>query len=106
MNINFDLEVKRLSGAPFLDGGAAKEGEEAPPLLLKNGVVNCLLEPQQADASAKGATKLELYELARKISAGGEVDLSAEEITKVRERVQASSYGIEVIGAICDMVKA
>jgi hypothetical protein len=96
---NFDGEPFKAPTAIGADGRAIPGTED---LTLRDVCVNSLLSTKRGD-EIDGKTKLERYELAKRIhEANGEVELSSEEVTMVKNLVSVF-FGIAVYG-FCDHV--
>lgn len=75
-----------------LDGEAFKDGEK--DLTLGMAITSILSK------TSKEADPLKIYSLALKFNEGGELDLSAEDIVLVKEKVKVSDYFTVVSGQI------
>jgi len=96
MKRNFDTTFKQLNGDDLKDGGAATAGVDAV-LSLKVVSVNSLLAPFEVDKNLSGEEKLRRYLLATKIHAGGEVDLTAEDISLLKLLI-GRGYSALIVG--------
>lgn len=76
---------------------------EGVPLTLDTVLVNSLLSTLDEDKNLPGTEKFKLFQLAMKISDASEVDLSAEEISTIKDRV-AKSYTTLVVGKVWNMI--
>ncbi len=86
--------------APILDLAGNVVG--APPLRLGDVVGVACLSPVEGDDKLSGQKKYDLFALAQKC-AGDSVDLSAEEIATLKERV-GRVYAPLVVGRVFDLV--
>lgn len=76
MKLNFDIELKNLSGEPVI--------ENDKPVILRNLVTNAVLVPEEGE---EGEIKLTKWNLALKIDKGGEIDLTPEEVVLIKRMV-------------------
>lgn len=90
MKINFDSTLKHIDGKDL----TIKEGVG---LTLKAACIESLMQITDSDRNASGEVKFKRYELAVKVSAGGEVEITPEEATMLKERV-GEVYGPAVVG--------
>ena len=67
--------------------GEVLEIAEDTPITVKKTCVDVLLAITEADKGSNGEQKLRYYNLANKIQSGGEVDLTAEEVVLLKERI-------------------
>lgn len=82
MKIDVGQVLKTLSGRPM-------EDDEKKPLTLKWACVNSLLAHYPKE-EIDGTEKMKRFKMAYKIEKGGEVELSAEEVAKVKTLVSQS----------------
>lgn len=94
MKINFDQQIKDLTGNPIKE-----EGKE---VVLKTVCVNALLA-SNPKKEISGQEKLDRYELARKVNDGGEVEITSEEIVKIKESVDI--YPTIIYGEVCNLLE-
>ena len=59
---------------------------------------------EQGDKLEKGTVKIKRYELARKINEGGEVEVTAEDISMIKERV-GIAFGTLIVGSVYDILE-
>lgn len=78
-------------------------GNEVKDFDLKKACVDCLMlsDPEE---KVDGQTKLERYTLGLVINKGGEVDLTAEQITKLKERVGKYANTI-IVGQVYELLE-
>lgn len=95
MTIDFSVELKDLDGKTLMD-------DAQQPLTLKVAAVNALIAPVQEKMSL--ARKCDLYGLAQRINQGGQVSLSSEEVTLVKERINAVFLSPVLVGAACHIL--
>lgn len=96
MKINFDQPIKNLDGT-------VTEGE---PLLLKTVCVACLVNQIPGDekeydrlGSGVGMVRFARGDLARRINVGGEIEVSAEEIATLKDRIGRSGQIVVIVAA-------
>lgn len=77
MIINFDATIKDLDGKDF---------EPTPAETMKHIVIGALMG-NYSDENVSGAEKFSRGQLAQKINTGGNLDLTIEELAKVKELV-------------------
>ena len=79
MEINFDSPITNLKGITL-------EGEDKENVILKNICVNALMTeiPNNNDT---GEIKLKRFNLAQKIYVGGKIEVTAEEVALLKERI-------------------
>ena len=99
MKINFEQVLVDLKGENIKDG---RDGQ-GEILKLKTVCVNSLLSDFQ-DERSTGEEKVERYELAKKIHAGGEIDLKTEKIAMLKQRV-GKLYLPIVVGQVYEMLE-
>jgi len=81
MKIKTDVVLKNLDGQVMKDNDGKGNAVDAT---LKMAIVNAVLAPVQNE---KGTDKIKKYELAMKVHKNKEVDLTAEDISLIKERV-------------------
>jgi hypothetical protein len=92
MKILVDTVLTNFKG----DSLKAPGGQE---FTLKDAAIEALLATfGEADARTTGTEKFKRYNLAQKVHAGGEVDLTPEEVSLIKERV-GTGYNAAVVGA-------
>jgi hypothetical protein len=92
MKRNFDAALQNLDGSPM-----KTSAEDPSAVKLKTLCVNALLGNLEGDDRMTGEDKLALYQLAGRINKGGVVDISTEELTKLKARL-AKGFGIAIYG--------
>lgn len=95
MKVDFNSKILNLKGEPVKDG---KENEE---VILKDICVNSLLFDKpatQGERPQTGKDKLIKYNLAQKIFVGGEVEVTAEEITLMKKAI-GELYTTLIVGS-------
>lgn len=85
MKINFDTELKDFRGKVVEENVGGKRTK----ITLKEPCMNALLNPSQTPNAVQetGVEKFKKYNLAKKISEGGEIELTAEEISKIKNSI-------------------
>ena len=94
--------MKRNLETPLLN--VANEPFE-PPVVLGFVCSNAATGMLPGDDGLAIATKIALYSLAKKLVAGGVVDLSAEEIAMLKERI-GRMFSIQIIGRAFEHLEA
>lgn len=97
MKINFDGCLKNIKGEVLKEKDA--KGIESS-VLVKEICVNALLMNEE---KVEGTDKMKRFVLAKKIQAGGEIGLTAEEIVLVKEMV-GKFYSPLVVGQIFELL--
>lgn len=91
---NFDISVKTMYGKEMLDG-------EQSPMLMKSVIMEVLLVNEQG---LDGPAKVARYNLAKKVSEGGDQNYTVEELSDIKTAV--GKYAVPlVVGQIlpyCD----
>lgn len=95
MLINFNAAIVNIDGTPRTTMG--KLDKVPRPVLLKDIVIPALLNRLDGEGHTSGEEKFKHYQLAERIIAGGQVDLTPEEVVLVKERV-GLGYGADVVG--------
>lgn len=90
MKINFDSEILSLDHQPL----KPPESMNLDKLTLKSVCIESLMFNEEG---MSGEQKFSNYQLARKISAGGEVDCSVEELALIKKRI-GLAWGVNVVG--------
>lgn len=98
MKINFSTELLSLTGEPL----KAPEGMKLENLDLKTACVEALMFNEQGQG---GKEKFDAYKLAHKISHGGEVECTAEEISLIKSKV-GLAWGANVVGPAWTLLEA
>jgi hypothetical protein len=87
MKRNFSTPIRRIDGSEFSE-----------PQTLATVAFQAATLQMQGDDRLAGPDKLRLYQIAQKVHAGGIVDVSAEDITLLKERI-GKAFAVEVVGA-------
>jgi len=90
MRINFSAPLYSLLGKPFAQ-------EDGSPLSLYWPCVEALLSPDQA---ANGVERMHRYMLAKSIMRGGPVEVTSEEVTRIKQQVERVFPSVDLYGAI------
>ena len=89
-----------------LDGNGIPKDEKGEPTLLKDVCVAALVSELPSDREkADGAEKFKRYILAGKINKGGVVELTADEVTMLKDRI-GKGYGALVVGPAWTLLEA
>lgn len=79
------------------------EGEEPPPATLAFVATEALMQHVRGDENMSGEQKLRLYRLAGKVVHGGVVEVTAEEIALLKERI-GKGYGPNIVGPAYELL--
>jgi hypothetical protein len=96
--INLDLQLKSPDGDPVVQ----REGS-AEIATLKGCAMNALLTPQELDGATPGLG-YRLYTLADQIKGGGEVDLDADDVALIKQRIERL-YAPWILGQCWDALE-
>lgn len=101
MKLNFNVQLLDLEGETFND-------DKKQPLTLRRVCVDALGNALPGDENLNGETKYKLYALAdrivRSVKANKECEISAEEISTLKERI-AKSWTTLVMGPAFDLLE-
>jgi len=100
MKINVNQVLKNLAGETLKDNDGTGKAIDAT---LKLAIINSVLAPVQ-NKNESGVEKVKKYELAKKVYANDEIDLTAEEITLIKQRV-GEVYAPLLVGQIFEMLE-
>lgn len=104
MRINFDLELKTLDGQPVVEPAPTADDPQAVrPVTARSIAVNALLGEYRDDRS-DGEEKLRRFSLARRINAGGDVEIKAEEVSLVK-RLVGLAYPPLAVGQVYELLE-
>ena len=92
MKINFSQTIKNI------------KGEEIKDLTLKSISVEALLATFDDERSLSGEEKAKRYLLATRIYANDELDLTVEEVAKIKQLI-GKGYGALVVGQAWEMLE-
>jgi hypothetical protein len=84
MEINTDIEMLSMMGDPIKT--PLEPGKPPEVLTLKNVLLNCLINETEGD-KLDAKKKIERYDLALRVKDGGKVELTAEEISLIKESI-------------------
>ena len=101
MVINVSKNLKTLTGETLKDSDGQGNAIDAT---LRMACVNALLAPLGQGKSESGMDKVKKYELAKRIYAADEVELSAEDISLIKERV-GTVYPAMIVGQVFEMLE-
>jgi hypothetical protein len=96
MKLNVDMQLVAFNGEPMTENTA----EDSPPATLKSVLVQACLMAQESS----GDEKYRVYRLLKRIDAGSEVELSAEDVSKLKALV-GNYYPVAVIGPVFDILE-
>lgn len=91
MKINFRTTLKDMDGKPIME-------TKDKPLLLDKVCVEALLS-ETPNEQTTGESKLNRFNLAKRIHGSGEIDVSTEEIVLIKDRVGKHYFPI-VVGQV------
>lgn len=96
MNIDFSIPLYDMDNKPI---------NEAPdkPLLLDKVCVNALLS-DTPDEKISGEAKLVRFKLAKRIYGASEIDITAEEIVLIKDRV-GKQYLALIVGQVFELLE-
>jgi len=94
---NFDNEIKNIDGSTLL--------QDANPVVMKSLLVAALMGSNPSEKDVSGDEKFKRYELAQKVNAGGNIDLTPEEIVLLKKLVGVS-YTPLVVGQVYKILNA
>ena len=97
MKVKMNAQIKNLDGAAFTEPNSDRK------VLLRDVCSNAILF-EKPDAQLTGPEKYERYKLAEKISKAATADLTAEEITLLKD-VVADLYNASIVGPVWDMLE-
>jgi len=97
MKVNVDLTLKNIDGSVLIDRNEKGEAVEA---ILKTALINAVLTPVERE---KGVEKVRKFQLAQRLYAGGEVDLTLDDVKLLKERV-GDVYSPLIVGQIYELL--
>lgn len=99
MKVNFDATMKDLDGKdiPVSD-------TDGRPITLKLVAIRALTTPIREDENLKGEEAFKRLELARKVNAGGEVELDPADAVLIRDRAP-KVWTMVIAGQAYEMLK-
>lgn len=102
MLVKLNVGLKTLDGQQMID----KDGQDnAIDATLQTAIVNAVLSPLQQGQNEKGTEKVKKYDLAMKVyKSDGEVELSAEDIVLIKERI-ADVFSPLVVGQCFNLLE-
>ena len=98
MKIDVTQNLAALDGSLITDGT-----EENKPVLLKTVLVNALMASLEDDKNQTGEDKLKNWTLSKDIHDGTELDLTPEQLSKLKERV-GKVYTTAVVGPVFNIL--
>jgi hypothetical protein len=93
MKINFSQPLKSMDGTPFTE----RDGEKDVILTLGTIAVSALLHNHAGDDRADGSEKFQRFELASKLYQKGEVEVSDEETSRIKNLI-GKMYATRIVG--------
>lgn len=96
MKINFDAALLDLKGEEMKDGETA--------VTLKTVAVNALFAPFPDEREIDGNEKAKRFNLGLRIDAGGEIEVSAEEISLVKKLI-GKAFPVLVVGRAYQLIE-
>jgi hypothetical protein len=104
---NFSAPITDLDGNEVRDIVAGPDGQPKPIVLtLARVSANALMQGYSDEPSVDGMTKLKRFALGMKVNAGGEVELSDEEKTMLKERINKAYAAPLVVGRAFAIIDA
>lgn len=103
MKINFDAQLYDLDNRPIFEG----KPDEQKEVTLKTVSINAMLTPTSPgpnQPSENGRSKLKNYKLAKNINKGGIVELEAEEISSLKEKI-GKIYSAIIVGSAYELLE-
>lgn len=97
MKIDFDAVLLDLKGEIMKDGDA--------PVSLKTVAVNALFAPFPDEREIDGTEKAKRFNLGLRIDVGGEVEVSAEEVSLVKKLI-GKAYPVLIVGRAYQLIEA
>ncbi|HID31302.1 MAG TPA: hypothetical protein EYP19_15065 [Desulfobacterales bacterium] len=95
MKVNMGTKLQTLDGKPLIDQGK--------PVLLKDAIIAALLSTPQSD-KLDAAEKVARYELALKCNVQESIDLTIEDVAKIKKLV-GELHSILVVGQISHILE-
>lgn len=93
---DFSTPIKDLDGNVIMEAASVPDGSPKA-VTLGRVAVNAVLQNYPDEAGLAGDVKVKRFMLAMKVVDAGEVELTAEEVTALKERI-AKAYGPLVVG--------
>lgn len=87
MKRNFDVVLKKFDGKELVRRENPEPSAPEVPLTLKHVAIEAIFAQLPGEESMSGQTKLDLHLLGVRVNAGGDVELKAEELALIKERV-------------------
>lgn len=98
MKIDLNQVIRDARGNPMPDGGP-----DAPPFTLCAALFRAMNTTFDSDNGMPAEKQRSLYLLTMKVAPGGEVDLSAEDIVLLKERV-SKAFHFMIVGRCHDLL--
>ena len=90
MKRNFNTTIRNINGEEMPDSAGK-------PVPMRDACLSALLVPQEGDDKLDGVRKCDLVTLAFKINKDEEVDLSAEDIVLLKQRIVKVPYNTHMV---------
>jgi hypothetical protein len=103
MKINFDSEVLNLENKPLVETIDGKVVNYTLKKICVNALMANIPTPQNAPQET-GMEKFKKFELSKKIYNGGEVEVTAEDITLIKKQVGVC-YGAIIVGPVYNLLE-
>lgn len=95
---NFDQTMKDLEGKPIKD-------ENEKEITLKSIAVGALMASYPDEQNLSGEEKFKRYNLAVKINKGGEIEVSAEDISDLKKLI-GKGFSVLAVGSAYKLLEA
>ena len=100
MKIDFSQTLSTLDGEQFTDNVGGKD----VPVNLGKICIGALDATYQDETNLTGSEKYARFELIAKLKSASEVDVSSEDVTKLKTLI-GKRYGVTVVGAAYDALE-
>ena len=97
--VNLSAVITSYDGKPMKDGGESDKDATLQSVCF--GAMTAVLD---GDNAMTGEEKMRAYKLTQKLVEGGEVELSAEEITELKKRIN-KAYHFLVVGRAFELLE-
>lgn len=95
---NFDVVIQDLSGSTVVD-------QDGASITLRSIAIGALMASYKDEQDISGDEKLSRYELAVKINKGGKVEITAEEISKLKKLI-GKGFNVLAVGQAYKLLEA
>lgn len=93
MRYNLDLEMKLPDGKQF-----------EPPVTLRGAMFGAMTANLRSDQNLSMDDKLKVHRLAKRLAKDGDVELSTDEVTQIKQRIN-EGWGCAYLGAAWDLLE-